>query len=544
MNNKHAIKERALALVPVWQQLSDLVLTARHTQRASDANETLRKHLEDDPDGPLSPALLLWIGDNFLHDTRFEEAIEVYSELVNRYPDKTFVNNRPWAVDALEQMASSYRRLGNPKGAINAYYQILKFDSKVIAQSWIYYCIGRIAEENRQIDEARKAYNKAAKSNNENSELHGDVPDMARRAALRLKNQGKGFSDRKQLSFKLAAALAKKDVKALTELASPTHFKIGFVGSELNFIDWRKILRYIKNDLQDSDTRFDPDAMDTSGRKTYLLTEGWKGELLNDRVVLLLTEGRNGWQWSGILLTQPCKAWETLYPPQKPETNQPLTIDIKAPWQAGDCFRAGGLKRYFQSFAPFVGWFIFASDVGSPCGYGPGGFYYNTSGHSGRHAFAIDFVRYLRGVPYVNFASHQPLLCVYTGVVINSFGGTTTGDDSANNFIEIDHFDPSQFGEVLVALIKGTALPRAKYLSRSLHMAGPATFASNGMVVRQGARLGLMDDTGFSAMPHLHFSIHDKDRGGMSVRPTPMDGQSLNDGDDGKCICSSNIPFP
>jgi hypothetical protein len=32
--------------------------------------------------------------------------------------------------------------------------------------------------------------------------------------------------------------------------------------------------------------------------------------------------------------------------------------------------------------------------------------------------------------------------------------------------------------------------------------------------------------------------------GGASVRPNPMDGQPLTNSDDGRCILSSNVPFP
>ncbi len=62
------------------------------------------------------------------------------------------------------------------------------------------------------------------------------------------------------------------------------------------------------------------------------------------------------------------------------------------------------------------------------------------------------------------------------------------------------------------------------------------------MFIRQRTRLGPIDDTGNSAFDHLHFSIHDSRRGGMSVQPTPMDGQTLNDGDAERCLSSTNVP--
>jgi len=44
------------------------------------------------------------------------------------------------------------------------------------------------------------------------------------------------------------------------------------------------------------------------------------------------------------------------------------------------------------------------------------------------------------------------------------------------------------------------------------------------MFVKQGARLGRLDDTGLSVADHLHFSLHDRDLpvASDSVRPTPM----------------------
>jgi hypothetical protein len=67
------------------------------------------------------------------------------------------------------------------------------------------------------------------------------------------------------------------------------------------------------------------------------------------------------------------------------------------------------------------------------------------------------------------------------------------------------------------------------------------------MPIFTGNRIGQMDDTGYSFMSHLHFSIHDRQilapgipRGG-SVRPTPMNGTTLGDDDSGKCVCSTNV---
>ena len=58
--------------------------------------------------------------------------------------------------------------------------------------------------------------------------------------------------------------------------------------------------------------------------------------------------------------------------------------------------------------------------------------------------------------------------------------------------------------------------------------------------MRQGGRLGLSDNSGNSFFSHLHFVIQDRDRGMMSVRPSPMDGKRLQDGDWGACVRSTN----
>ena len=54
------------------------------------------------------------------------------------------------------------------------------------------------------------------------------------------------------------------------------------------------------------------------------------------------------------------------------------------------------------------------------------------------------------------------------------------------------------------------------------------------MIVVQGQRLGLIDDNALSLLNHLHAF--------NSIRPKPMDGQTLNDWEGGKCICSTNVP--
>jgi hypothetical protein len=79
-------------------------------------------------------------------------------------------------------------------------------------------------------------------------------------------------------------------------------------------------------------------------------------------------------------------------------------------------------------------------------------------------------------------------------------------------------------------------------------MEGPGQIIPSMMMpIYTGNRIGLMDDTGNSLIDHLHFSIHDRQiiypgaPLGGSVRPTPMNGEALEDDDSGKCICSTNV---
>jgi hypothetical protein len=258
-------------------------------------------------------------------------------------------------------------------------------------------------------------------------------------------------------------------------------------------------------------------------------------------VLFLLTRFGDGWEWSGVALTQPGEGVARVVPPKPREENQPLAIPIKAPWPSGLCFRAGGLDRYLLAHAPFIGWAIFLEDNFSPCGYGPGGYHYNALfSHNGQDAFSIDFTRYVPGLPYVDAAGGQLVLACAEGMVRLVRANIASGDASMDNRVEISHWD--------VPLRCGGPGPR--YISKYLHLAGPGQIpVSEFMWVAQGTRLGRMDDTGNSAVNHLHFSIHDRNVmvGGApfgSVRPTPMDGRVIGDGDGGICICSTNVPVP
>jgi hypothetical protein len=173
----------------------------------------------------------------------------------------------------------------------------------------------------------------------------------------------------------------------------------------------------------------------------------------------------------------------------------------------------------------------------SDCGFGPRGFYYNEgSTHDEEDAFAIDFTRYRKNVPYNNDSGGTPVLAVRDGIVVRVSAGTRTGSSSASNTVEINHADPANPSDT------------TRFRSRYLHMEGPFRIpVSLGMAVIAGQRLGLMDDTGNSLLDHLHFSLHDRNLShpkasyGRSIRPTPMSGVSLGDGSSAKCVSSTNL---
>jgi murein DD-endopeptidase MepM/ murein hydrolase activator NlpD len=126
-----------------------------------------------------------------------------------------------------------------------------------------------------------------------------------------------------------------------------------------------------------------------------------------------------------------------------------------------------------------------------------------------------------------------------------------------DNRVLVKHMTEADFIMiVIIEILSGVPLrdfATPRFTSMYLHLDGPGRIpVSQGMFVRQGAALGLADDTGNSAGHHLHFSIHDRtlpaasaagvlNPAGRSVMPNPMDGQRLIGIDDGRCVSSTNV---
>ena len=178
------------------------------------------------------------------------------------------------------------------------------------------------------------------------------------------------------------------------------------------------------------------------------------------------------------------------------------------------------------------------------CGFGPGVLYHdmNPTHMNEQDRFAVDFVRYQQFVPYHNIAGQTPALAAAAGMVSMSNYSVINGTNpDADNRVEIMHHVFAPTGRGLSVLLSG------RWKSKYLHLREEAPTqipVSALMYVRQGARLGIMDDTGNSAFDHLHFSMHDATDGDRAAKATPLDGQRLDTDDDAKCLLSSNTPFP
>ena len=519
-------KTRATAarLAEEWAQISAAVTQARTSPLPTSVNEWLLSHAKSDAKAPLTPAKLAWAADNLMMEARFEEAIEIYRDVAKRFSDHGLSKTNLWPY-LFEQQAVAHERLGRIDDAVSTYESLIKANAKHPDRASWYLRLGELAESAGNDKLAAKAYANAAED--------------GQRAAKYLKSPGDAKATPRELANELASALRKGDADALGKLASSAYFSLAVAGSERHFVDANALLAMIAADLATSKVTIDPAVFRGCGDKLYVPTYGWQGQLCAGVVFLMLTRRRAGWQWEGIALTQLGSAFEKIIPAPEREENQRLRIRIRAPWPAGMCFRAGGIGHMVSIIAggPLAMWIASLVDA---CGFGVWGFYYNQSGHSGTDAFAIDFTRNVRGVPWLDSSGGVMALSVFNGVVSLTRSFVPSGGTMTDNRVEVDHQDPL---ELLFALLLGRPIPVAKYRSKYLHLAGPsALMVSPLMSVVQGQRLGPMDDTGLSAVHHLHFSIHDRDLGFMSVRPTPMDGSTLNDGENGKCVCSTNVP--
>ena len=346
-----------------WRELSQFVHRLRHDGEPTASNPALRQVVDADPDGLLAPALLLWLGDNFLLDGRFAEAIAVYQELAERHPDRHF-GNETWAGMALEQIASCHEALGQADDAIAALGRALEIPGGSRPAAWLRYQMGRVAETVGRDGEAVNFYRQAADTSDEISRTQASMPDLARRAADRLESDHAWVRPQADaLAREVCSALASQDLDSLQRLASPTHFTFGILGSERQFVELRALFDVLQRDLANSSVRANPSALRGSGGKVYLESRGWAGDFFNDRVLFLFSRVRDGFEWSGVAPVRmlprteegpPDIEWPADEPPDLPDDPPgspelpdsppvtPASLRMKAPWPVGEHIRGAG----------------------------------------------------------------------------------------------------------------------------------------------------------------------------------------------------------
>ena len=546
-----------------WMELSELSRRAAAGMNPTQHNGEITSEAQSRGGSPAAPAYLLWAADNLMREGRISEALDAFNRTIDEgQRADALVEGMDFVAAALHHKAVAAAHDRQTDVAIATYREL---SSRANHSAEAIYWAGLAADQARRFDEAAQLFEEAARL--PRRDRPDDAGHAAQRGLSRLADAKSYFAPSLGgLVNLLSEALEDRDGSRLTSLASASHFAVGLGGAHLIF-DSNDVLHRLIAELVDCMPQPIGPPMGT-GDKRYLFTAGWTGDWFRGRVGFLLLQSGRGWQWSGVVLSQATDPWIERWRPKSIQTNQPLPFPIGAPWPAGKRFMAGGLSEFIAQEAAIAA-AATAAGVGSgflltplggllvgagvaaalteayslgECGFGIRGFYYNTGPtHDDEDAFAIDFTRYRRGVPYDNESGGTPVLAVADGVVQTACSGISSGDSSASNTVEILHPDPA------------TNVPR--YLSRYLHLAGPSqVLVSMGMAVSHGDRLGLMNDTGNSAIDHLHFSIHDQTvpfpgagascgssfSRGASVRPSPMNGQSLDDGDDGKCVLSRN----
>jgi hypothetical protein len=480
------------------------------------------------------------MADNLARDGRYAEAIVAYDEVVERAQSASrLMATLDPIVGCLYHKAQAAVLDGDVSSAIVTYREL---GMHAPGSADPLFQAGLLAESLGQQDKAAELYRAAASGTP--SSRTDDPSELARRALRRLEQSDTVYaSDPRTLADDLVTALERRDIRQLEQMVSRTHFAIGPVGGHTAF-EGPELLQEFYRDLQASRVIARRGLLG-SGGKLYLPTSGWRGHWFRGDVILIMTKAPNGWQWTGLGIASANDLWHERWRPKVKQTNQPLPFEILAPWPAGLSFTAGGLTQYIGQQAAIIaagligGGLLALFFARSRCGFGPRGFYYNQwPTHEEGDAFAIDFTRYRRYVPYDNESGGTPVLAVRAGIVDVVRAGTESGNSSASNAVEIEHADPANPADL------------SRFRSRYLHLEGPFRIpVSEMMPVFLGNRLGRMDDTGNSVLDHLHFSIHDRtivhpnSAFGASVRPTPMNGVRLEDGDSGTCVRSTNVEY-
>lgn len=531
-----------------WLSLTDDVLSCRLGGSSSRVNDALMAAYERERQSPAAPAYRLWIADNLARDGRLADAVGAYDGVVECAQSATrMLDALDPSVGALFHKAQAAAQTGSRSTAIATYRELASLtpdDPEPLLLA------GRLADEGGDDTQAADMYRDAAGTRS--SRRTDDPAELARRALLRLeRGRGDLAPTAERVAEWLSTAMERRDSRRLRELVSSTHFAVGPMGGHTVF-ETEELLDLLCADLSMRSVEVGHRLLG-GGDKRYLPTSGWAGRWFRGDVTFMITRAPAGWECTGVAIAAVDDQWLDRWRPAVKQTNQPLPFPLLAPWPVDLSFTAGGLTHYIGQQAlvlaaaavwPFGAIAAAALALGyssDPCGFGPRGFYYNQgSTHDEEDAFAIDFTRYRRYVPYDNESGGTPALAALGGIVSHVRAAFPSGYADGLNVVNIEHADPANPADL------------RRFTSRYLHLEGPwAVPVSEMMRVVAGTRLGRMDDTGNSILDHLHFSIHDRKLVapsgipyGRSVRPTPMSGTRLEDGDSGTCVRSTNIEYP
>ncbi len=528
-----------------WRQLSAQVLEQRRARVCANTNVTLAAAAEREPQSPLAGAYWLWMADNLVRDGALRDSLSLYDHAIEAFAaNERLVATIDGHEGALLKKAQTAALMRDAVTAVETYEALARHEP---GNPDPLFQAGLLLEAAGERERAASFYEKVA---SERAAVKTDDPaQLARRNLERLAVPDSAFSlSAEHVVDAIEAALSSRKPDRLRQLASSTHFAIGPAGGHTSF-EGPKLLDQLCEDLRPGAVQVDG-TLSGGGDKRYLRSSGWRGRWFRGEVIFLITRSARGWQWTGCGIAAPNDLWLEHWRPAKPQTNDPLPFELLAPWQNGLCCAAGGLGPYLRdqmiiAYAAAVAWPFGAIAAAAAtlalsaraCGFGPRGFYYNDSDtHGEANAFAIDFTRYQRFVPYINRSEGTPVLAPRGGIVSYVRDGTHSGSANASNTVEIQHADPANPTDT------------GRFTTRYLHLQGPNRIAvSQLMPIFTGNRIGQMDDTGKSFLSHLHFSIHDRRLVfpgaplGGSVRPTPMNGVELGDGDSGSCVCSTNV---
>jgi hypothetical protein len=518
-----------------WLALAEDVHRASLGPRPDTVVPELESAAKEEAGTPLAPLFHLWAADALCRGTRDRVALGHYDAVLQAGGDQPGFQGIELGREAQRRKAAALARLGDVAAAVATYEELAARGERSG-----HFRAGLVADRAGRHDEAEALYRRVADQQRRATDAD-DLGQRALRAAERLRGDGTFLPSDVALAQMVETAVAARDADTLRRLASPTHLQAGPGGGHFRF-EGPQVLEQLCEDLAVSRPRRMGRVVGT-GRKRYLFTTGWRGSWFRGMVGFCFMRCGRGWEWTGLVVTGPAEPWLKRWEPTEKRTNQPLPFPLLAPWPEGRRFTAGGLPGFVLesaaitavAFIPFIGGAIAAAMLLGfavrDCGFGLRGFYYNEGPtHSGNDAFSIDFTAYRRGVPFDNVAGGTPVLSPADGVVTFTDADAASGDESDANEVQITHDDPA------------TGAPG--FISRYLHMAGPSLLSvSTGMPAPTGRRLGLMNDTGTSVLDHLHFSMHRLAAGGgvgPSVRPSPMEGRTLGDGDSGACIRSTN----